>query len=162
MFIPEVSENINDDLKEIIDEIIYMAKTADESGESEIQFEFHNPASDDEIAKCEKELNVKLLDDYKDFIRFSNGSQLCFTEAIFYDMDYVISINKKGKAEDFPQDYIILADITGDGEVLCFSDSTNKFIRYFDGDETIFDTFIDFMKELVSGIRDSVEEYVDL
>jgi len=61
------------------------------------------------------------------------------------------------KADWFPADYILLADIIGDGEMLCFSAQTGKFIRYFDGEEEIFETFTDFLEDMIQFIKKITE-----
>ena len=63
---------------------------------------------------------------------------------------------------DFPKDYIMIADIIGDGEILCFSKNTGKFIRYFDGKEIVYDNFYKFIEWLINFIRNEVEEFVEL
>jgi hypothetical protein len=56
----------------------------------------------------------------------------------------------------------MIADIIGDGEILCFSKNTGKFIRYFDGKEIVYDNFYKFIEWLINFIRNEVEEFVEL
>ena len=64
-----------------------------------------------------------------------------------------------------PEDLVLIGNLIGDGEVLCFSKTTGKFIRYFEGqvnDE--MDTFKEMLKEIIrmlkgdSGISDEAKK----
>ena len=118
MYIPEIPNN---SLKDVLEEIVYIAQKAEETGLMHLRFSFNTPASEVDILKCEKALNINLADDYKDFLRFSNGATLCYNDAVFYSTSDIISYDELEKSDDFPSDYIMIADIIGDGEVLSFS-----------------------------------------
>ena len=165
MYIPEIPEN---NLKPLLEELVYIAKKLDEDEEiSEddrfrVMFEFNRPATPEEIDTLEKELNVSLPAGYKEFLLFSNGAQLCGHTAEFIDTTGVTRISKLKKTPDFPEDYITIARIIGDGEILCFSRKTGEFIRYFEEEGTAFQDFYDFFRWLVSFIREAAEDYVEL
>ena len=128
----------------------------------QLKSDFNIPATTDEINNLEKDLNVFLPTGYKEFLLFSNGAQLCGHCAEFAKIERVAKINKLKKTSNFPEDYITIARIIGDEEILCFSKKTGKFIRCFDGREIIFEEFYSIFKWLVKFIRDSAEVYVDL
>lgn len=155
MYIPPIPNN---SLKDVLEEIVCMAQKAEETGVMHLRFSFNPPASETDILKCEKDLHINLADDYKDFLRFSNGATLCYNDAVFYSTSDVLSYDKLEKSDDFPSDYIMIADIIGDGEVLCFSRTTETFVSYFDGEEEKFDSFLDFLKKIVLSIRNNFEE----
>lgn len=165
MYIPEISDN---NLKPLLEELVYIAKKLDEDEEiSEddrfrVMFEFNRPATPEEIDTLEKELNVSLPAGYKEFLLFSNGAQLCGHTAEFDNTIGVSKMDKWNKSADFPKDYIIIAYLIGDGEDLCFSRKTGEFIRYFEGKGTIYENFYEFFKWLIRFIRDSAEDYVEL
>lgn len=164
MYIPEIPEN---NLKPLLEELVYIAKKIDEEEISEddrfrVMFEFNRPATLEEIDTLEKELNVSLPAGYKDFLLFSNGAQLCGFTAEFDNTIGVSKMDKWHKSADFPKDYIIIADLIGDGENLCFSRKTGEFIRYFEGKGTIYENFYEFFKWLIRFIRDSAGDYVEL
>ena len=159
MFIPEIPDN---SLKDILKEIVYIAQNAVSTGEYSLQCSFNPPASELDIVECEKIVNAKFTDDFKNFLKFSNGAELCFNSISFYSINEIISDYRQEKVEEFPSDYIVIADIIGDGEILCFDRKTNKYIRYFDGDEREFNSFLDFLIKFIPHIKDKVEEYVDI
>lgn len=159
MFIPEIRNN---SLKDILEEIVYIVKKAEATGELVLQCSFNPPASESDIGECERVLNVKFTEDFKDFLKFSNGAELCYYTAGFYNIDEIVSNNDLETSEDFPSDYIVIADIIGDGEILCFSTKTNKYIRYFDGVETEYNSFLDFLVDFIPYVKEKVADYVDL
>lgn len=163
MYIPEIPDN---NLKPLLEELVYIAKKLDSevSGRDRfrVMFEFNRPATLEEIDTLEKELNVSLPTGYKEFLVFSNGAQLCGNTAEFDRTTKVAKMDKWEKILDFPQDYITIANLIGDGEILCFSKKTNKFISYYEGEETVFENFYEFFKWLLSFIRDKAEDYVEL
>ena len=122
MYIPEIPDN---SLKPLIEELVYIAKKLDSevSGRDRfrVMFEFNHPATLEEIDTLEKELNVSLPTGYKEFLVFSNGAQLCGNTAEFDRTTKVAKMDKWEKILDFPQDYITIANLIGDGEILCFS-----------------------------------------
>ena len=152
MLIPEIPDN---SLTEELSEIAEIAKKL----EGIKNFEFHVPATEDEISFLERIINYTLPDDYKDFLMFSNGMILNGYTADFYNVDMIISTYRLEKAEWFPADYIIVADIIGDGEVLCMSNKTGKFIRYFDGEERFFDSFKEALRNIIEHIKIVDEEF---
>lgn len=162
IFIPEIPNN---SLKSRIEEIVYLAKAAVNSEyyeEELLTFEFNQPASEDEINELEAALGVGLDEGYKDLLRFSNGAVLCFNAAEFYNTDTVISLAAQEKEDSFPKDYIMIADVIGDGEVLCYSADKKKYVSLFEGEEEEYDSFTDFLDEVIDRSRDTLEEYIDL
>jgi len=162
IFIPEIPNN---SLKDELEEIVFLAKTAvnSEAYEEELlTFKFNKPATEDELAAFEKELNVEFDEEYKDFLRFSNGAILCFNAAEFYNMDTVISLAKQEKEEGFPDDYIIIGEVIGDGEVVCFSKSKRNYISYFGGRETDYKNLPEFLDAAIKSIKGSLYDYIDI
>ena len=154
MHIPAIPDN---ELKPQLEILVYIAEKAS----IELNFEFYPPVTEDDIKECESSLKITFPQGYKDFLRFSNGAKLCGFTADFDDIESVVNNSNMEMAEDFPKDYVIVADIMGDGEVLCFSKRTGKFIRYFDGEETVYDDFYAFFEWLIGFIKDIAEDYVD-
>ena len=120
------------------------------------------PATDEEINYLETSLNIVVPIGYKEFLKISNGARLCGYTSEFLNIKRVVNLNKMETSPDFPKDYIMIADIIGDGEILCFSKNTGKFIRYFDGKEIVYDNFYKFIEWLINFIRNEVEEFVEL
>jgi hypothetical protein len=80
--------------------------------------------------------------------------------ADFFGIDRIINYYLQDKAEWFPADYIVIAEIVGDGEVLCLSSISGRFIRYFDGEETFFDSFKEVLKSIIDHIKEVDEDYL--
>ncbi len=162
IFIPEVPNN---GLKSELEQIVFLARTAvnSEAYEEELlTFEFNPPASEDEINKLEADLDIVFEEDYKDFLRFSNGAILCFNAAEFYNLDDVNSLAKQEKEDSFPKDYIILGEVIGDGEVLCYSKNNRNYISYFEGRKKVYDSLIDFFNAVIVDIKDTLSEYMHI
>jgi len=153
MYIPEIPDN---SLIKEINEIVEIALKLN----GVHRFDFYFPATENEISRIEKIINYAFPEDYKNFLRFSNGMLLNSYTADFLNIDRIINLYNQKKAEWFPADYIIIADIIGDGEVLCISNKTGKFIRYFDGEETFFDSFKDVLRNIIDYIKVVDEEYL--
>jgi hypothetical protein len=161
-FIPDIPNN---SIKEKLDEIVHIAKAAMNSYVYEaklLTFEFNPPATNDDIIKLEKALNAELDEEYKDFLRFSNGAVLCYNSAVFYNIDTVLSVAAQAKEKVFPEDYIILGEIIGDGEMLCYSKKSREYISLFEGREKHFNTFSDCLNKIIRRIRNKVGEHADL
>ena len=160
MYIPEIPNN---GLKTQLEELVCIArKAANESEKIRLKFEFNPPATDEEINVLEKTLNFSLPLGYREFLLFSNGAQLCGQTAEFENINSVIDMNKTKITLGFPSKYIVIASFIGDGELLCFSKETGGFIRWFDGNETYFDTFYDLFEMIIKRIKSKVEDYIDL
>lgn len=106
---------------------------------------FMEPATEEEITEWEKENNTKIPEDYKEWLRLTKTSQMCQTIASF------IFPNSK-QPKFLPSDYVLIGYVVGDGEVLCFSKSTRKYITYFEG--KVNEEYDDFEKVLVELKKD--------
>lgn len=161
IFIPEVPNN---SLKSELEQIVFLAKTAVDSEAYEeelLTFKFNKPATEDELVAFEKDLNVEFEEEYKDFLRFSNGAILCFNSAEMYNIENIKALEAQEKDESLPSDYIIIADVIGDGEVLCYSRNKNKFISCFEGKEWEYDSFSKFLDGVIKRVRDKLVEYIE-
>lgn len=153
MFIPQIPEC---NLKTQIEELVNIAQKLEKIK----KYEFNVPANEEAIIVLETHLKYIFPDEYKDFLRFSNGIILNGNTAEFFSIDEIVNFYDKKKAADFPNDYIVIAYLIGDGEVLCVSRKTGKFIRYFDGEEEWFETFKDTLDNIIDHIETIEEEYL--
>lgn len=153
MYIPEIpNNNLTKELIEIVD----IAKKLEEIE----TFEFNLPAAEIEIKALEEHINYSLPEEYKELLRFSNGMTLNGSTAEFFSTESIADFYDKEKTDSFPTEYIVLAHIIGDGEVLCVSSKTGKFIRYFDGEERFFDTLKEVLVKITDFIRTVYEDYL--
>ncbi len=153
MLVSEIPNNsLTKEIKEIVDIAVKL--------EGINKFVFNSPATDDEIAALEKQINYTLPEDYKDFLRFSNGMIMNNYSAEFFNTNAIIDFYNRKKADSFPNDYIVIAEIIGDGEVLCLSSISGKFVRYFDGEKTFFDSFKEALNNIIDHIKIVAEDYL--
>lgn len=108
---------------------------------------FLAPASESEISKWECENNVSIPESYKEWLMFSNGSQIINNTAYFFGLKQIAIYY-----EHIPNDYIVIGELIGDGELLCFSKTTGKIIRYNHGKTIVYQSF----KEILSLILNIV------
>ena len=80
--------------------------------------------------------------------------------ADFFNIDMIINYFHQNKAKWFPTDYIVVAEIIGDGEVLCLSSGSGKLVRYFDGEEMFFDSFKEALKNIIDHVKTVAEDYL--
>lgn len=85
-------------------------------------FEFAPAASADEINEWENQNSITIPQGYKDWLMFSNGSIIHGALAEFYGINKI----KIGLA-DMPKSSVIIGQLTGDGERLCFSSEGGDF-----------------------------------
>ncbi len=130
----------NNSLTEEIKEIVKLCIELDDVDVSE----FNPPAIDEEIKMWEDKNNIILPESYKDWLRFSNGSQILGQLACFYSLNRIVT-----SGHGFSDDYAIIASIIGDGEFLCFS-KTNQSYFWLDHDDVIEITNLNlFLKDTV-------------
>lgn len=160
MDIPKIPDNsMRPQLEELVSIVNKIKAEVEEDDWFSLVFYFEEPASEEDITAMETALGTTLPTGYKDFLRFSNGAQLCGHTAEFENAHRVS--NQDDMAEGFPKDYIVLARLIGDGEILCWSKDTDRFVRYYDGREIFFDDFHEFFKWLLEFIKQEASEYVD-
>lgn len=127
--------NLADEIKEIVD---LCNELAEEYGDNSSNF---SPAvSDNEIIRWENENKITIPESYKNWLRFSNGSQIINGTASFFGIDMIGLYN-----EYLPNDYVAIGELIGDGEFLCFSKTTQKFIRYNHGKSIEYQSFKDIL-----------------
>ncbi|MBQ6181925.1 MAG: SMI1/KNR4 family protein [Ruminococcus sp.] len=154
MYIPEIPNNIR--ITEEIKKIISIAKAM----EGIKRFSFNAPSTEMEILEVEQAINSSLPDEYKDILRFANGLTLNGFTVDFYNTSEIINNYFEEKEESFPDEYVIIGETIGDGEILCFSKTTEKFIRFFNGEEVIYETFKDVLNWMIRFIERIDEEYL--
>lgn len=129
------NSSLADEIKEIVDLCNELAFEYGDNASS-----FSAAASDDEIIRWENQNKITIPESYKDWLRFSNGSQIINGTATFFGIEMIGFCN-----EHLPEDYVSIGELIGDGEVLCFSKSTNKFIRYNHGKSIEYQSFKDIL-----------------
>ena len=118
------------EMKEIFDEIVELCdKAIPEYGENASYF--LEPASEEEITKWEQQTNISIPESYKLWLKLTRGCGIRSGLAEFF---FPSTEQPEDIPEDYvPEDYVIIGNVIGDGELLCFSKTTKKFVRYYNG-----------------------------
>ncbi len=154
MLIPNIPNNsVTDEIREIVE----IAERLD----GVKNFVFNEPATEEELQFTEHEIGCTLPVEIRDFYKFSNGITLNGFTADFLCLKEIANLFSAKKSPDFPKNYIIIAEIIGDGEVLCFSKENNNFIRYFNGEKLTFNTFKEFLNSIIIFIKELNDDYFD-
>ena len=110
-------------------------------------FEWRSPATDTEISKFEKANKIMLPDDYKEFLKTSNGATL-FKDieygqwgCVLYGLDELIEKSKQVKnayGDLFKESWLVFAEWLGDGDLFIFdlekvSNNEKKYLLYGGG-----------------------------
>lgn len=119
--------------------------------------EFHEPASESEIAAFERENGIVIPQSYKDFLVLSDGGELF--GAVGNVWLYGVKATRFKIGDDFsdgmvPKDFLILG--FHDSQHICFMPERNKFLFYeYETPDEIeseclwFDSFYDVMEYLI-------------
>ncbi len=119
MYIPEIPNNSL--TKEIIKIVELCQKLEHEY--LNVTAKFNEPISEEELAKWENDNGIMIPESCKDWLRFSNGSDILNGLMVIYSLsDFVI------EWYDMPKDLVVIGNIIGDGEFICFSKGTKKII----------------------------------
>jgi hypothetical protein len=105
---------------------------------------FNPPATEDEILNWERTNGITIPESYKEWLRFSNGSQIFGYTARLSSVTGMI-VNEKF----LPEDLVIIGDLIGDGELLCFSKTIGKIVRLFEGRRREFDSFKEIILDVI-------------
>ena len=119
----KVSES--NSLKAVIEELLEWCEKKEKEGELGRTF-FNEPIKESKMEKWEAENGVKIPESYKDWLRFSEKCQIDGTTATFWGPDDF-------KSEYVPDDLIVVGEIIGDGQVVCFSKAEGVFVEYYEG-----------------------------
>lgn len=135
-FIMEVPKIPNNSLTEEIEELIELCQKL-EPGYGGRAFSFNPPASEEEIADWERKNGISIPESYKDWLRFSNGSMICWD--CFYSLErLIVGIKIEGNINN---DLVIIGNVIGDGEFICFSRTTERIYWEDHGEITDFEDF---------------------
>lgn len=109
---------------------------------------FKQPTSDEVVSNWENKNNDFIPETYKEWLSFTNEAQIKNTLAHFYGPDKFV-MNSIGLSEDL----IVIADLVGDGEQLCFSKITKDFVWIDHCDLEIINDFGDVLSEIIRMLK---------
>lgn len=119
--------DINNSLSKEIKSLISWCEKKEKNGELGRTF-FSDGIAEEKITKWEEENGVSIPESYKEWLRFSEECQIDGTTASFWGPD-------KFHSNFVPEDYVVIGEVIGDGEVVCFSKINGEFVNYFEGNK---------------------------
>lgn len=137
MYIPEIPDNsLTEEIKEIVE---VCQKQTSKYGKN--AYHFNPPASEEEINLWETKNDMTLPESYKDWLRFSNGSEILNWFITVYKLDMI------GEYDKYVSDDLkVMGEIIGDGEFLCFSIKTKNITSVDHGKIHEYGSFKDFLR----------------
>ena len=103
-------------------------RLSDECGYSDDYSVFNEPATEEEIKRYEERHNIVLPEDYKKFLRFSNGAEIMGTSMTIYGLNYC------GISDEMvPEYYCVIGEQIGDGERIAFDPETKEIFSFYNG-----------------------------
>ena len=112
-------------LKEVITELLEWCDHQEEEGELGKTF-FNDGLSEKPITEWEQKNDITIPESYKDWLHFSGKCVINSTTARFFAPEDF-------RFEYVPDGYVVIGEMIGDGEVVCFSKESGEFIGYFEG-----------------------------
>lgn len=110
----------------------------------EYKSRFFQPADEKETQQWERENNIKIPESYQEWLCFSNGAVIRGNLAYFYGAGEFEVGNP-----DYPEDFVVIGDLIGDGERLGFSKTTGKILRLNHGRIREYEDFSSFLNKMV-------------
>ena len=150
-----LAENINNPMREMYDSVVELIEKEGEPNYSTIVYE---PLTQNEIAHWEKEHNIILPQDYKDWLLLSNG--LCFADKTIYGLEELDTDNTVIGPDD-GKDYIMIASLSGYSDCLVFDPETSELLAIDDDGETeegdfvyhIFEGGFEYLEEMIHNTK---------
>ena len=133
MFIPEIPQN---SLTDEITQIVELSKKL----EHDYDFEFDPPLSEEKITLWEKENDIAIPDQIKDWLRFSGYTSLCSELVIIRGVG---GFTVQG--EFVPEDMVIIGSFIDPSISIGFSKTTGAILREDHGEITEHPSFADFL-----------------
>lgn len=145
----------NNSLKSEIEEILKLCDEAEEKGEGSSYFK--EPVSEEEMTQWEEANGVKIPESYKEWLRFTGKCRIVSNTATFWGP-------KEFNSDYVPEELVVIGEMVGDGEVVCFSKETGEFVEFFEGKENgKYKDFSGVLKEVIrmakgdSGLSDDAK-----
>ncbi|WP_425806718.1 SMI1/KNR4 family protein [Desulfitobacterium sp. Sab5] len=141
----------NNSLQKEIRELQELCKRMEDMEMNESRF--NPPVTEEEILDWERTNGIAIPESYKEWLRFSNGSQILGMTARLSSLKGMVIKN-----EFIPEDMVIIGHLGGSGEIVCFSKTTGKIVRLFDREREEFDSFKDILLDLIQSGKSMLGE----
>ncbi|MBE5875525.1 MAG: SMI1/KNR4 family protein [Lachnospiraceae bacterium] len=132
----------NNSLKAEIEEILKLCKESEEEYGDKASY-FNEPVSEQEMTEWEEANGVKIPESYKEWLRFTGKCEIVSNTATFWGP-------KEFNSDYVPEDLVVIGEMIGDGEMVCFSKESGEFVRFFEGHENgTYKVFNDVLKVII-------------
>lgn len=123
---------------------------------SEFSYTFHAPVREKDIIVFEKRHRLKLPKELKELLMFSNGFSLDYDD--FYGLEEIsFHFDSWGALKDDDgNEYIMIADVVGDGESIVFSRETGVFYWEDHGEFTEYGGIGDVLEDRIEFLKDMI------
>ncbi|MBQ5989718.1 MAG: SMI1/KNR4 family protein [Oscillospiraceae bacterium] len=103
-------------------------RLSDECGYSDDYSIFNEPATEEEIKRYEESHDIVLPEDYKKFLRFSNGAEILGNGMTIY------GLGECGYSDEMvPEYYFVIGEEVGDGERIAFDPKSKEIFSFYNG-----------------------------
>lgn len=138
----------NNSLKKEIKKLLDLCKKNDEESGAEDSY-FEEAIEEQKMTDWERKNGVTIPESYKEWLRFSRKCRIVRNTATFWGPDEFHS-------NYVPDDLVVIGEMIGDGELVCFSKKSNEFVEYFEGKiSEKYKNFSGVIKEIVRMIGDT-------
>ena len=148
----------NNSLKKEIRKLLELCKK-DEKYNGERRNYFNEPITEKEMINWEERNRAKIPESYKDWLRFSGNCRIAGNKATFWGPN-------KFHSDFVPKGLVVIGEIIGDGEVVCFSKNEGIFLRVFEGKTTEITDFACVLNDIIKLMDDkpilSEERYLEI
>ena len=137
----EKSRIENNSLKEEIEQILELCDDAKAANKDSSFFDI--PIDEVEMSSWEQETGITIPESYKEWLRFSGNSSISGVSADFWGPKHFHS-------QYVPDEFVVIGEMIGDGEVVCFSKETKHFIEYFENEiQAEYEDFNGVLNEVI-------------
>lgn len=148
----------NNSLKQEIKKLLELCKK-DENENGEKRSCFNEPITEEEMVNWEERNRVKIPESYKEWLRFSGKCHIAGNIATFWGPSEFHS-------DHVSKELVVIGEIIGDGEKVCFSKDDGIFVRVFEGKTVENDDFAGVLKKIIELMDDkpilSEERYLEI
>ena len=148
----------NNSLNKEIRKLLELCKK-DEKENGERRNYFNEPVTEEEMINWEETNRAKIPESYKEWLRFSGKCRIAGNIATFWGPN-------EFRSDYVPKGLVVIGEIIGDGEVVCFSKDKGIFVRVFEGKLTEINDFAGVLKEIIKLMDDkpilSEERYLEI
>ena len=128
-------------LKKEIEKILRLCDKYDEDNDGEYSF-FDEPVKEEDMLQWERENGTQIPESYKEWLRFTSQCRIAQNTATFWGPE-------KFNSEFVPDDLVVIGELIGDGERVCFSKNNGMFVDMFENKCKKQNEFSEIIKEVI-------------